>query len=94
MQKPEVTNWRAWVRSLRVGEVKSAHLAKGQRVHSVRCAANVINMDNRVEEKDVFVHIAYYWKEHLIVAVGTTYSETLNYKTPNDWKKKIKISVT
>lgn len=66
MQKPEVTNWRAWVRSLRVGEVKSAHLAKGQRVHSVRCAANVINMDNRVEEKDVFVHIGTIGKNILL----------------------------
>ncbi len=90
MSDKPVKNWRAWVRSIRLGEVKYAHLAEGQNIRSVRCAANVINSDYRDDKRDIFVHIQYMWQERMVKGIATTASEIQNYISPNEWKSKNK----
>lgn len=85
-----IKNWRRWVRSVRLGEVKCAHLATGQNIRTVRCAANVINSDRRDDGRDLFIHIRYEWQERIVIAYATTLSEIKNYDSPYDWKAKIK----
>ena len=90
----QITNMRAWMRGIRAaGEVKFGKLSGKVNVRSLRCAANVVNDDNRVDGKDFFIHIHYCWKQQVAVAVAVSLEERkTELNTPgyaNEWKKKI-----
>lgn len=83
-----IKNWRAWVRSVRAEKtgVKVASLSKGQRLETVRCAANVVNTNYRLDGIDYFVHIHYNYEDNTIKAIGSLASELENYNK-DDWKE-------
>lgn len=89
-----ITNMRAWMRGIQAaGDVKCGKLSGNVNVRSLRCAANVVNDDNRQDGKGFFIHVHYCWKHQVAVAVAVTSEEhERELNTPgyaNEWKKKI-----
>ena len=89
-----ITNMRACMRGIQAaGEVKCGMLSGKVNVRSLRCAANVVNDDNRQGGKGIFIHVHYCWKQQVAVAVAVSSEEhERELNTPgyaNEWKKKI-----